>query len=208
METQTTGRRPTRRRLHPLAIGALATAGAVVAAVTAGVAYGAIRDDDGPARPEPEFELHFGPEDREQDLAVPAAPGGELPDTPLNRLDGGTGSLADYRGRPVVVNFFADWCAPCKRELPALVKVSEEVGDDVAFVGIAVQDTVDASRDLVERFGIGYDVLRDPSGDLQQQLEVVNMPTTFFVASDGRVVEVHPGEIDEETLREKVAALR
>lgn len=167
----------------------LSVAVALVAATLAGVGAAAVLGDgDG------------GGEGSDLTLAtVTAAPGDEYP-----RLDGTRTSMAEYRGRPVVVNFFGSWCAPCKREMPAFERVHQDLGDEVAFLGLNVRDPVERARALVDTTGVTYDIGRDPSGDLARQWGVTTFPTTAFVAPDGSVVRVHSGALTEDELRRLV----
>ena len=111
-------------------------------------------------------------------------------------------TLADYEGRPLVVNLFASWCAPCVAEMPTIERVKQDVGDEVAFLGIAVNDRVEDAVALVEETGITWDLARDPDGAATSELGAVGMPTTFLVSADGEIVEQKTGEIEEDELRE------
>jgi cytochrome c biogenesis protein CcmG, thiol:disulfide interchange protein DsbE len=160
--------------------------------------------DDEPAV---DAELRFSADDSVPPGGSDAA-GSYLPHQPWERFDGdGTASLADYAGRPLVVNFFASYCVPCAREMPALQRVADEFGDRVAVVGMNLADEEDAARALVEQTGVTYDLGRDPDAELAQALGVVNLPTTVFATPDHRVVEVHTGALDEDQLREKMSRL-
>ena len=81
-----------------------------------------------------------------------------------------------------MVNFFASTCIPCKKEMPALQRVHERLGDDVTFVGIAVQDDPEAAQDLIDQTGVSYDLGQDPTGSLFQGFGGVVLPITAFVA--------------------------
>jgi cytochrome c biogenesis protein CcmG/thiol:disulfide interchange protein DsbE len=111
-----------------------------------------------------------------------------------------TVSLADFRGRPVVVNFFAAWCAPCRREMPALESAHQKVKDDIAFVGIDNQDIRSDALALLEETGVTYPAGFDPRGDVARAFGILGMPTTVFVSADGEMVERVTGEMTEERL--------
>ena len=199
-------RRTTPRRLHPLVLGTVAAIVALVAALGAAALFSSLSAP--PSAPAPEVELRFSGDDREPEPLVGRDTSGEaLPDDAFSMLSGGMGSFADYRGRPLVVNFFASWCAPCVAEMPDFEAVHQEMGEQVAFLGINLRDQVDDAKRLVGTTGITYDVGRDPSGDLATALGVVNMPSTFFVGADGRVVDVHPGALTADDLRSRVRKL-
>jgi cytochrome c biogenesis protein CcmG, thiol:disulfide interchange protein DsbE len=141
---------------------------------------------------------------------VPASPSGETPDSiekvQLVGLDGGPDrSLGDVLGeQPVVINFFASWCVPCIEEMPDFERVHQDLGDQVAFLGLAVTDRDDQATALVERTGVTYPTYSDPDGDAIWFFEGVVMPTTVFVAPDGEVREVHGGQLSEAELRERI----
>ncbi|MGH9048227.1 MAG: TlpA family protein disulfide reductase [Acidimicrobiia bacterium] len=111
-----------------------------------------------------------------------------------------TMSLSDFRGRPVVLNFFASWCAPCRREMPAFESAYEKVKDDVAFVGIDNQDIRSDGVALLEETGVSYPAVFDPEGDVAREFVVLGMPTTIFVSPEGEMLERVTGEMNEDRL--------
>jgi thiol-disulfide isomerase/thioredoxin len=192
--------RASRSRL--LAATAVALPVALLAAVGTAFAVDRLVDDG----PHVDAVLDFSADDTVPPDGSDAA-GSYLPHQSWERFDGGSASLADYAGRPLVLNFFASYCVPCAREMPALQTVSEELGDRVAVVGMNLADEEDAARALVEQTGVTYDLGRDPDAELARALGVVNLPTTVFATSDHRVVEVHTGALSEDQLREKLTHL-
>jgi cytochrome c biogenesis protein CcmG/thiol:disulfide interchange protein DsbE len=193
--------RASRSRL--LAATAAALPVALLAAVGTAFAVDRMIDDE----PEVDAVLDFSAEDTVPTDGGDAA-GSYLPHEPWERFDGeGSASLADYGGRPLVLNFFASYCVPCAKEMPALQTVADELGDRVAVVGMNLVDEEDAARALVEKTGVTYDLGRDPEGAIAQALGVVNLPTTVFATADHEVVEVHTGALTEDQLREKMTRL-
>jgi thiol-disulfide isomerase/thioredoxin len=182
---------------------------AAVVALGAGIGtYVALADDDAADVPEPEVELTFDADDDEsgEDDLIGGEVEGELaPTEPFTLLEGGTMSLEDLRGKPVVVNFFASWCVPCVEEMPAFESVHQELGDAVAFVGIALQESPEASRDIVEETGVSYTIGRDPSGAIFESFDGVNMPSTFVLDAEGVVVGVSAGALDADGLRDLIS---
>lgn len=107
----------------------------------------------------------------------------------LKTLDGASLSSADLAGKPVVMNFWASWCSPCRQEAPLLEKTFLDVGDEVAFVGVDTNDTVAAARAFVDKFHITYPILLDPDGVLRRALEIrTGLPDTVFMDSRYRLV--------------------
>jgi len=127
--------------------------------------------------------------------------GRPAPTSDYTTFDGEEASVADYAGTPMVVNFFASWCVPCVREMPAFEQVHQDVGDQVAFVGVNVQDSETEGQAIVDDTGITYDVGRDPDGSLLASFGGVAMPTTVLVDADGTIVRVLSGATSAEELR-------
>ena len=193
--------RASRSRLLAATVAALPVA--LLAAV--GTAFAVDRMVD--RGPDVDATLRFSPDDTAPPGDSEAA-GSYLPHEEWERFDGGgTASLADYAGHPLVLNFFASYCTPCAREMPALQRVADELGDRVAVVGMNVADEEDAAKALVEETGVTYDLGRDVDGRLAQALGVVNLPTTVVATPDHRVVEVHTGALSESQLRKKMTDL-
>ena len=143
-------------------------------------------------------------------LVVAACGGGgggaALPEVALDRLDGsGSVDLAASDGTPRVVNLWATWCVPCRRELPAFDEVAAAAGDEVEVLGVNVGDGPDAASELVDELGLTFPQLLDRDSEVTAALEVTNMPSTAFVDGDGEVVEVHAGALDAEELRAAIA---
>jgi cytochrome c biogenesis protein CcmG/thiol:disulfide interchange protein DsbE len=134
--------------------------------------------------------------------------GGDLPSVEVEMADGTTVALTDVLdGRPVVLNFFASWCAPCRAEMPDFAAVHRDVGDRVSFVGLAMQDTRDGGAEVVEQTGVAYPWGLDPTGEIFVELGGFAMPTTVYVAADGKIVGTDSGAIDESQLRDRLADL-
>lgn len=128
-------------------------------------------------------------------------------DAPLPRLAGETvdgdnldaESYAD--GSVLVINVWADWCAPCRREQPQLVRLADRYEDEgVRFLGINYQDDRDAARAWIEEFGVPYPSLFDPSGRSAADLGFPALPDTYVVDRAGTIRWVVYGETDEREL--------
>ena len=105
--------------------------------------------------------------------------------------------IAGHAGRPLVINFFASWCAPCRAELPDFAAAHAAYGDRVDFIGINYQEVSEReAAKLLFETGISYPIMEDEDGDLLQELGTLpTMPTTIFVTADGTIVERHHGLI-------------
>lgn len=125
---------------------------------------------------------------------------GPLPDEALPAFGGrGTVALSDYRGAPLILNFWASWCGPCVEEMPALQEVADR-GGDLAVLGVNLQDDPDAAGELVRSLGIRYDLAVDPQGDLFSALGGFGMPTTLFVDASGVIRYRFTGPLDADRI--------
>jgi len=113
----------------------------------------------------------------------------------LESLNGkGEISLEDFKGKAVVVNFWATWCGPCKQEMPFFEKTWREYKDkEVIFIGIDVMDDKDSAIKFIDKLGVSYINLYDPSGKTSNSYRVVALPATFFIDKDGNIAVKHYG---------------
>ena len=124
-------------------------------------------------------------------------------DIEFELLDGGTATLGDYLDRPVVLNFFASWCTPCKAEMPALESVHQQ-RPEIAFVGLAVNDTMTRAREIAADTEVTYATGLDPDSAIGDAYEILGMPTTLFIAPDGEVVYQHTGGLTAAQITEHI----
>lgn len=117
-------------------------------------------------------------------------------DVPFQYFDGSEGNLADFAGRPLVVNFWASWCPACVAEMPDFETVHARLGDEVVFLGLAMQESDEAAaRDLIEQTGVTYLLGRDPDGSIFSTFGGFAMPTTVFIDEHGNIAATHPGAL-------------
>jgi cytochrome c biogenesis protein CcmG/thiol:disulfide interchange protein DsbE len=178
-----------RRLLAPIPIAVLCAVVALVALLAYGLASN-----------EPDRTV-------EQSLAL----GGRkpAPKVDLPALTGGKqSSLADYRGRVVVLNFWASWCDPCRAESPLLQRWHKRLAKNNATVlGVDIQDIADDARGFVAEYGLTYPMLRDGPGDTRDEFGILGLPETFVIDRQGRIAAVQRGAVDERFMRDHVLPL-
>ena len=134
--------------------------------------------------------------------------GKPAPEFTLPLLDGGELALSQYVGQPVVINFWASWCPPCRQESLILERAWRSNGSrDVMFVGVDIQDTEEDSRAYVREFGLTYPNGLDADGKITVNYGVIGLPVTFFVNRNGIVERRWVGAINEAQLAALVEQL-
>ena len=137
------------------------------------------------------------------------AVGARAPDFSLPSLRSGqpTVSLAAFRGRPVVVNFWASWCEPCKEELPVFEAAHRRLGDRVAFVGVDRLDARDDGVGMADRYRLTYALAYDREGSLDGPFRLRGTPTTVFISPTGRIVDHVTGQLSAARLNQGLERL-
>lgn len=129
-------------------------------------------------------------------------------DFTLPLLDGKTFRLGDYRGKPVMINFFASWCLPCREEMPVIEKIVQEYQPKgVIFLGVAVDDTEKKMKDFVARYGVSFPVGLDKTSEIQKTFGLYGIPTTYFIDKHGIINYFHSGTVTEELLQHELDKL-
>lgn len=182
--TEERGTAPVRWRFGKLSLIFLAIVGVGL------VVNLALNADDPPTDPEAtEFDVASFPK---------GALGGEpAPDVSFPLFDGTTFSMADHfatDGRPVVLNFWASWCFPCRTEMPEFSEVAEE-NPDVAFIGVAVDDAESSAGEFAEEIGVSYPLGFDEAGAVASSYPYIGLPTTFLIGADGVVTHQIQGQV-------------
>lgn len=138
-------------------------------------------------------------------------PGGPLAGTlaadfDVELLSGGTFDLSDHfanDGRPLVLNFWASWCPPCRAEMPDFDRVASE-RPDVLILGIAVEDDPEAAASFGAEIGVGYPLAIDHTGAIAGRFPYLGLPTTWFIRGDGTIVRQWTGGLTYEDLINRI----
>ena len=135
----------------------------------------------------------------------------KAPDFTVSDQEGNTVQLSDYFGKPIVLNFWASWCPPCKAELPAFHTVHEQLGDDVVFLMInatdGMRETKEKAKELIDEEGYTFPVYYDTELEASYVYGVSSLPATVFIDKDGNIVTAAVGQIDESALLQGISMI-
>jgi len=136
----------------------------------------------------------------EDPVGLPEA-GTLAPDFALNNLDGETVRLSDYRDRPVLLNFWATWCAPCRLEMPELEKAQADYAAiDLAVLTINQEETAEQVRSFYDEVGLTMTALLDSEGEVGAAYGAYFLPSSVFVGPDGVVIAYHRGILSRDQI--------
>ncbi len=172
---------------------------AIVAAfgLTIGIGYGLHKNSEKPAEPV-----------KTEKSSTQAL--NSLPDFAYTDLQGNTRSSSEWSDKIVVLNFWATWCPPCRKETPAFIETQEKFADNVQFVGIAIDDR-EPVQDFADEFGINYPTLLGgmEAVKISQQLgnRFSGLPFTAIFDKNGKLVYQQAGEVEKDALQSEIQAL-
>ena len=139
---------------------------------------------------------------------APTAVGNPAPDFAVADLDGNPIRLADLRGRPVIVNFWASWCGPCVEEFPLLREAAaDHAADGLVVIGIVWDDRSEPARDFMARNGATWAAAMDPGERVARDYGILGPPETYFIGRDGIIRARQIGQISAASLDEKLATI-
>lgn len=126
-------------------------------------------------------------------------------DFSLQDLDGNEISLSDFKGRSVVLNFWATYCPPCEKEMPYLNNIYEEYkGKGIEVLAVNAKEPRIIVSPFVEEKNLKFPVLLDRTGTIVDQYKILNLPVTFFIDENGTIIERSSGELTEKKIRNSV----
>ena len=165
-------------------------------------------DTDAQAPPQEEKEEHEASSQAREDDEAQDDQRVAAPDFAMENAEGETVRLSDLLGKPIVLNFWASWCPPCKSEMPEFDSVYQEMGEDVLFMMVNLTDGESETRrsalDYVTSQGFVFPVYLDTEQNGAAEYWITSIPTTFFIDKDGYIVARAVGAIDRETLLEGI----
>lgn len=123
--------------------------------------------------------------------------GEEVPAFTLRKDDGQPVSLADFRGKIVVLNFWASWCGPCVDELPSLKQFAQKYsGDDLVVLGVSLDEDPDAYDEFIKKYAINFPNMRNPSHSVSDRYGTFKLPETYIISRDGHLLNKIIGPTD------------
>jgi len=136
--------------------------------------------------------------------------GRPAPDFTLKTLGGQKVSLSDFAGRPVIINFWATWCGPCRIEMPHLQSAfvnNQADGVVVLGVNLTQRDSVGEIPAFLEEFGLTFPIVLDEKGEVANTYKVFGQPASIFVGKDGTIQQVFYGPVNEEFINDRIEEL-
>jgi thiol-disulfide isomerase/thioredoxin len=122
----------------------------------------------------------------------------KAPEFTLASIDGKDIKLSDYKGKVVIVDFWATWCGPCRRGIPDLIEIQKQYGEDVVVIGISLDtETKGDVIPFAQKIGINYPIVYGTVEVTQQYGGVDGIPTSFVINKDGDIVDKHVGLVDK-----------
>lgn len=139
----------------------------------------------------------------EAEPGMPVKAGVKAPDFTADLIDGTTISLSDYSGKPVIINFWATWCGPCVREMPAFERLKADYGDQIGIIAVNCGEDVDTVNDFVSENGYTFPVALDGDYQVSMLYPTNSIPYTVIVDAAGKVTHTSAGALDADAMYER-----
>lgn len=146
----------------------------------------------------------------QSDAEVGIKRGNLAPDFKLMDTGGETVQLSDYRGKRIVLNFWATWCPPCRAEMPHMEKVYEQHEEDTVVLGVNLTHTEKNTSDIEafeQDFELSFPILLDAEGSVSDNYRIVAYPTTYMIDRNGVIHEIYMGAINDEVMNRSLATM-
>ena len=141
--------------------------------------------------------------------AQPAARlGSPAPDFSLPTADGGTVRLADLKGKPILINFWATWCPPCREEMPAMQELYEQYRErGLVILAVDMEEDLRPVRRWIDQGGYTFTFLLDSEGEQVKRYNIIASPTSYFVGRDGVIRDLKLGALSRGEMQTKIEKL-
>jgi len=133
--------------------------------------------------------------------------GKTAPDFQLQSLEGKSVKLSDFRGKNIVLNFWASWCPPCREEMPEFQRIYTENSDSLVVIGVNLQESRESAEAFIKKLGITFPILLDPNAQVKDRYNVFTQPVTYFIDANGKIVDKKFGPLTTEEINEKIAKM-
>ncbi|MBI3027846.1 DUF3179 domain-containing protein [Candidatus Woesearchaeota archaeon] len=125
----------------------------------------------------------------------------------LQSLGGKSVKLSDFRGKNVFLNFWASWCPPCREEMPEFQRIYSENPDKLVVIGVNLQESRENAEAFVKKLGITFPILLDPNAQVKDMYNVFTQPVTYFIDSNGKIVDKKFAPLTTEQINEKISKM-
>ena len=134
---------------------------------------------------------------------MPIKEGVQAPDFTGELIDGTSITLSELQGKPVIINFWATWCGPCVKEMPAFERLKDDFGDKIGIIAVNCGDDAGTVKDFVEENGYTFPVVLDEEYSISMLYPTNSIPYTVVVDAEGRVTHISTGALDADTMYER-----
>lgn len=146
----------------------------------------------------------------EKTAVVGLEKGNLSPDFELVTLDNEKVKLSDYRGKKVMLNFWASWCGPCRAEMPDMQKLHEVGQDDLVILAVNATQTEkseESAQEFVKELGLTFTTVLDKEGEVSKTYQVIGLPTTYFIDSEGKINDKFTGTLSYQQMLNGISKL-
>lgn len=134
---------------------------------------------------------------------MPIKEGVQAPDFTGELIDGTSITLSELQGKPVIINFWATWCGPCVKEMPAFERLKDDFGDKIGIIAVNCGDDARTVKDFMEENGYTFPVVLDEEYSISMLYPTNSIPYTVVVDAEGRVTHISTGALDADTMYER-----